>query len=145
MCGTGKSPKTPQGKFFIFCLYICVWVCLRGYVRAYVRVCVYTYVQAHVHVCARVYKRPEADVRCPLQLLSTLLQQEGLSMNPRFSHETTLARSFPPGIHSLPPNPRDSQAGAGDLNSGLYICRTSDLSPEPSSLSTLPPRWSYTC
>lgn len=63
-------------------------------------------------------------------------------MSPRFSHETTLARSLSPGIHSLPPNPRDSQAGAGDLNSGLHICRTSDLSPEPSSLAPLPPRGS---
>lgn len=88
--------------------------------------CVYAYVQAHVHVCQRVCQRPETDVRCPLQLLSTLLQQEGLSMSPRFSRETTLATSLSPGIHSLPPNPRDSQAGAGDLISGLYICRTSD-------------------
>jgi hypothetical protein len=32
---------------------------------------------------------------------------------------------------NLPPKCRDLQTGTGDLNSALYICKTSDLPTEP--------------
>lgn len=56
-------------------------------------------------------------------------------MNPRFSHETTIARSFPQGSILYFPIP-------GIHKQVLELVGTSDLSPEPSSLSTLPPRGS---
>lgn len=71
--GWENPQRLLKGSFFLFfCLYICVWVCLRGYVCTYMYVCVHICAGAGTRVCVSVCKRPEADVRCPLQLLSTL-------------------------------------------------------------------------